>query len=92
MPHISVDNDGLPCAPDKTAGEEDNQKHHAVVPLQFAAGHVDLVQEPVDIEAWAGELVEDECWGVVVDERSLIKYTVRLVLQVKLEKDLRIQD
>jgi hypothetical protein len=34
--------------------------------LGAASGHVDFVEEPVDIEEWAGELIEDEGWGEVV--------------------------
>lgn len=71
VPHVSVDVHGSPCTPDKTTAEEGEEEHHAVVPLKLAAGHVDLVKEPVDVEERAGELVEDEDGGVVVHERSL---------------------
>ena len=49
-PHIDVDCEGSPGSPDKTAGEEYREEEHAVVPLGLAAGHVDFVEEPMDIE------------------------------------------
>jgi hypothetical protein len=69
--HVHVDIYGLPGAPDETAGEEYEEEEHAVVPLERAAGHVDLVQEPVNIEEGAGELVENKSWGVKVDKGPL---------------------
>lgn len=61
----------LVSSPDEAAGEEREQQHHAVVPLCLAAGHVDFVQEPVDVQEGAGEFIEDEGGGVEVNERSL---------------------
>lgn len=70
-PHVPVHQDGLPAPPENTAAEEDRQEGHAVVPLGATTGHVDLVEEPVDIEEGAGELVQDEDRGIVVEERPL---------------------
>lgn len=53
IPHVPIDHDRLPGTPYKTAAEEYREKEHAVVPLSAAAGHVDLVKEPVDIEEGA---------------------------------------
>jgi hypothetical protein len=50
------------------------QQEDAVDELQRAAGEVELVAEPVDVEEGRGELVEDEGGCVVVDERSLRGY------------------
>lgn len=73
IPHVPVHHDGLPGAPDEAAGEEAEEQGHAVIPLSAAAGHVDFVEEPVDIEEWAGKLIEDEGRGEVVQEWSLRK-------------------
>lgn len=71
LPHVHVDVCGLPGSPDETAEEEREEQQHPVVPLRTAAGHVDLVEEPVDVEERGRELVEDESRGVEVDEGSL---------------------
>lgn len=71
VPHVLVNDSGLPRAPDKAAAEEDRKKKHAIVPLGPAAGHIHFVEEPVDIEEGTGELIENEDWRVVVDKRSL---------------------
>ena len=70
-PNILVDTDRLIGTPDETAAEEGEEQHHAVVPLQARAGHVQFVEEPVEVEEGGGELVEDEGWAVEVDEGSL---------------------
>lgn len=70
-PDVLVDADGLVGAPDETAAEEGDEQEDAVVELGARARHVDLVEEPVEVEEGRGQLVEDEGWTVVVDERSL---------------------
>lgn len=71
VPHVPVDEGRLPGSPDEPTAEEHEEEHHAIVPLKVASGHVDLVQEPVDVEEGAGELVENEDGRVEVHERSL---------------------
>lgn len=71
LPHVSVDYYGLPGAPDKTAGEEGEKEGYAIVQLRAGTGHVELVEEPVDVEEGGGELVEDEDGGVEVEEGTL---------------------
>jgi len=70
-PDVLVHADGLVGAPDEAAGEEDEEEEEAVVELEAGAGEVELVEEPVDVEEGGGELVEDEGWGVEVDEGAL---------------------
>lgn len=71
FPHVDVDMNRLVGTPEQTATEEGGQQQHAVVPLCLTTSHVDLVQEPVDIQERAGEFVEDKCGGVEVDEWPL---------------------
>lgn len=66
----------MPGAPDETAREEDGEEEHAVVPLKFGTGEVEFIQEPVDVEEWGGEFVENEGWGVEVYEGSLLVFSV----------------
>ena len=70
-PDVSVDADGLVAAPYETAAEEGREEDEAVPPLLARAGHVELIEEPVEIQEGGGELVEDECRAVEVDEWSL---------------------
>lgn len=72
FPHVFVDLDGLPGAPDQTAAEEGDEEGDAVVQLRTGAGHVELVEEPVDVKEGCRELVEDKGRGVVVEEGSLV--------------------
>lgn len=44
--------------PQKTAGEERNQKDNAIQPLSRRAGQVDLVAKPMDIDEWCRQLEE----------------------------------
>ncbi len=73
-PDVLIDADGLVGAPDEAAGEEGDEQEDAVVELGARAGHVDLVEEPVEVEEGRGELVQDEGRAVVVDERSLMTH------------------
>lgn len=59
-PDILIHIDGLPSSPDESTGEECEEEQHAVVPLGFAPGHVELVEEPVEVQERRRELVEDE--------------------------------
>jgi hypothetical protein len=70
-PDILVDAQGLVGAPDEAAAEEGEEEQDAVVELGAGAGHVELVEEPVEIEEGGGELVEDEGAGVEVHEWTL---------------------
>ena len=63
--------DGLVGAPEEAAAEEAGEEEDAVVPLGAGAGHVELVEEPVEVEEGGGELVEDEGGAVEVDEWAL---------------------
>ncbi len=82
-PHVGVDDGRLPGAPDEAAGEEGHEQGDAVVELGLGAGHVELVEEPVDVEEGGGELVEDEDGGVVIEvgalgRRGLVRAVVSL--------------
>ena len=70
-PAVLVDAQGLVGAPQETAAEEGGEEEDAVVPLGAGAGHVELIEEPVEVEEGGGELVEDEGGAVVVHEGSL---------------------
>lgn len=58
-------------SPDNPTGEECGCEKGAVDGLVDGAGEVEFVAEPVDVEEWGGELVEEEYGGVEVDEWSL---------------------
>ncbi len=70
-PDVGVHADGLVAAPDEAAAEEGGEQQEAVVPLRAGPGHVQLVEEPVEVEEGGGELVENESGAVEVDEGSL---------------------
>lgn len=70
-PHVLVHARGLISAPDETAAEEGREEHDAVVELGTGASHVELVEEPVEVQERRRELIEDEGAAVVVDERPL---------------------
>lgn len=70
-PNVSVDTDGLVGAPDEAAAEKGGEEEDAVVPLGPRPGHVEFVEEPVEVEEGGGELVEDKCGAVEVDEWPL---------------------
>ena len=70
-PDVLVYADGLVGAPEEAAAEEAAEEQDPVVPLGPGAGHVQLVEEPVEVEEGGGELVEDERWAVEVDEGAL---------------------
>jgi hypothetical protein len=59
--------------------------------LERAAGHVDLVQEPVNVEEGAGELVENKSWGVKVDKGSLHSRLVFAMPALRSQEGLRIR-
>ena len=63
--------DGLVGAPEQAAAEEAGEEEDAVVPLGAGAGHVELVEEPVEVEEGGGEFVEDEGGAVEVDKGTL---------------------
>jgi len=65
-PHVAVHNNRLPGAPDQAAAEEGNQQENAVVQLWLRAGHIKLVEEPMNVEEGCRQLVEDEDGRVVV--------------------------
>lgn len=71
FPDVSRDVVGLIGAPDQTAGEEDGEQDQAVVQLRSGAGHVQLVEEPVEVQKRGGQLVQDEGRAVIVDEWAL---------------------
>jgi len=71
-PDVLVDADALVGAPEEAAAEEAGEEEDAVVPLGAGAGHVEFVEEPVEVQEGGGEFVEDEGWAVEVDEGALI--------------------
>ena len=70
-PDVLGDADGLVRAPQQATAEEAREEEDAVVPLGAGAGHVQLVEEPVEVEEGGRELVEDEGGAVEVDKGSL---------------------
>lgn len=70
-PDVLGDADRLIGAPEQATAEKAGEEEHAVIPLRAGAGHVELIEEPVEIEERGGKLVEDEGRAVEVDERSL---------------------
>jgi hypothetical protein len=71
VPHVDVDDGRLVGTPDQAAEEEGDEQGDAVVQLGLGARHVELVEEPVDVEEGSGELVEDEDGGVEVEVGAL---------------------
>ena len=71
LPHILIHAYGLICTPDKTARKEGNQKSNAIVKLCLGTGHVEFVKEPVEVQEWRREFVEDESTAIKVYEGSL---------------------
>ena len=59
-------------APEKAAAEKGREEEDTVVPLWAGAGHLEFVEEPVEVEEGGGEFVEDEGGAVEVDEGALI--------------------
>ena len=53
-PDILGDADRLIGAPEQAAAEEAGEQEHTVVPLRSGAGHVELVEEPVEVEEGGG--------------------------------------
>lgn len=73
-PDILIDADGLVGAPDEAAAEEGGEQDNAIVPLVFRAGKMQFIKEPVDVEKWGGELVEDKSWTVEIQKGSLFPH------------------
>lgn len=71
-PDVLGDADALIGAPEEAAAEEGGEEEEAVVPLGAGAGHVEFVEEPVEVEEGGGDFIEDEGWAVEVYERSLL--------------------
>ena len=70
-PDVLIHANTLVGAPEEAAAEEAAQEKDAVVPLGAGAGHVELVEEPVEVQEGGGEFIEDECWAVEIEERAL---------------------
>lgn len=70
-PDVLINPNALVCAPKESAAEKAGQEEDTVVPLGSRSGHVQLIEEPVEIQEGRGELVEDKCWAVEVDKWSL---------------------
>lgn len=73
-PDIGIDAEGLVGAPHEATAKEGGEEEDTVVPLGLGAGHVEFVEEPVEVEKRGGELVEDECRAVEIDKGSLERY------------------
>lgn len=76
-PEILVNPEGLPCAPEQPAAKKGEEKGNAIVELATRAGHVQLIEEPVEVEGNGRQLVQDEGRGIIVDEWSLEKGRIR---------------
>ena len=65
---VPDDADGAVRAPAQPGGEEHGDQRDAVVELRRGARHVQLVEEPVEVQERGGQLVEDEDGAVVVED------------------------
>ena len=72
-PDVLRDADGLVGAPEQATAEEAGEEKDAVVPLGSGAGHVQFVEEPVEVEKGGREFVEDEGRAVEIDKGTLGK-------------------
>lgn len=70
-PYILIDADRLVGTPDESATEEGKEEHESVVELSLRSSHIELIEEPVEVQEWRGEFVKDERAAIVVDKRSL---------------------
>jgi len=52
-PHVLVDHVRLVGSPDQTAAEKGGEQGDAIVELNLAARHVELIAKPVDIKEWS---------------------------------------
>ena len=69
--HVAESVVGGVLAPDDAGEEERDGQDAAIDGLDRGAGEVEFVAEPVDIEEWGGELVEQEDRAVEVAEGPL---------------------
>jgi hypothetical protein len=70
-PHVSHYAKRLEGAIYEPAREEAEEKEDAVVELRAGSSHVDLVEEPVNVEERRRKLPEYEDASVIVDEGAL---------------------
>jgi hypothetical protein len=84
-PNILVYTDRLICSPNQTAAKKCKEQHKSIIKLRFRAGHFEFVEEPVEVQKWGGELVENECTTVEVNEWSLICFISGLLSQAHLK-------
>lgn len=70
--HVFEDDDGLIRSPYQSAAEECEEETDAVVELDIGTRHVEFVAEPVDVEEWRRQLIEDEYRAVEVEKRALV--------------------
>ena len=71
LPDVAEDVESSVSAPDQARKEKRQYEYYAIVKLCIRASHVQLVEEPVEIEKRRREFKEDEDGSVVVDEWSL---------------------
>ncbi len=70
-PHVRIDADRLVISPQNSAAKEGCEKGYAIVQLYARAGHVELVEKPVDIQERGGYLVKNEVQTIIVCEWTL---------------------
>jgi hypothetical protein len=70
-PHIRVDADRLVVPPYNSTAKEGCEEGDTIVQLHARAGHVELVEKPVDIQERGGNLVKYEVQAIIVCEWTL---------------------
>ena len=70
-PDILIHPDALIRAPDQATGAESRDERGPIHELCGRPRHAELIHEPVDIEEWRRQLVQDEVQTVVIAEWAL---------------------
>ena len=76
QPDILIYARRLICTPCKPAPEERQEQQYAIAELEPGTGHVALVKEPIEVQKWRRQLVEDKGYAVVVCEWMLRLWSV----------------
>ena len=58
-------------SPYKSAPKERQEQQYAIAELETGTGHVALVKEPIEVQEWRRQLVEDKGYAVIVCEWML---------------------
>ena len=63
-------------SPYKPAPKERQEQQYAIAELETGTGHVALVKEPIEVQEWRRQLIEDKGYAVVVGEWMLELWSV----------------